>query len=443
MEQWVSDGRDIIRNRGLSLIPAGVEDQGFTIDLSDGLRGLLKRVTPHPTPSPKRTAVTQDMTGSAQQQLHTDPNANSATIDVPPQPPAKEFPVQYAECEIRYCYKDVTGNIVDVHCDIPMKKRSHGDPEGDDVIPTSSLVVSKDEIVDRDALLALMSTTSLDVVAGAGQVTQGMDEAIMQTSRGETTEWWLDPAFAFRENGFRSKLGSILADAPVYLQLTMVDFVNPMSSYERLQRGEELKGEANKKFGEYNQAVASSGGKQDCNHELFKEALRTYHRALTTIRKRYSFIPKPASTSSGEVAAAKADEASSSRDDNLNAVGSEPSAEEQQRLDTSLRSILLNNLAAMHYTVGNYSLAEGFVTRALQVAPRYDKALFRKALLLIHHQHNFDNAIGLLKQMIEDKIGDPAALESKIVEARVLQREYEAKSRVNAMSMMKGLTGTM
>jgi len=393
MEQWVSDGRDIVRNRGLSLIPAEAEDLGFTIDMSGGLRGLLMK-------KPATTSLPATITGE-----DALPKEDGDGVEVAKK---KEYPVQYAECEIRYTYTDTEGNIVDVHCEIPMMKNPNPNPEagGRDA-----------EVVCHEELSKLLSTTTLDVIAGAGQVTQGMDEAILQTARGETTEWWLDPAFAFRENGFRSKLGSILADAPVHLTLTMVDFTNPMSSYERLVKGEEVKNVANGLFKEY-MAVAAESGSHDPNLESFKEGLRAYHRGLTMIRKRYSFIPKPNPDPSDP---------------------EEPSPEEQLLKDTALRAVLLNNLATMHYTVGNYTLADSFVTRALQVSPKYDKALFRRALLLIHHQHNFQQASLLLNKMLEDGIGDAAVLSGKLLEIKSLKAAYEVKSKNNAKGMFKGV----
>eukprot|EP00164_Ancoracysta_twista_P017729 GFYU01030350.1.p1 GENE.GFYU01030350.1~~GFYU01030350.1.p1 ORF type:complete len:179 (-),score=11.76 GFYU01030350.1:14-550(-) len=167
-------------------------------------------------------------------------------------------------------------------------------------------------------------------------------------------------------------------------------------------------------------AAEKNGGvfHHDANSEGFKEGLRAYHRGLTMIRKRYSFIPKPNPDPSDP---------------------EEPSPEEQLIKDTNLRAVLLNNLATMHYTVGNYTLSDSFVSRALQVSPKYDKALFRRALLLIHHQHNFQQASLLLNKMLEDGIGDAAVLNAKLIEIKSLKAAYEFKSRNNAKGMFKGV----
>jgi tetratricopeptide (TPR) repeat protein len=45
-----------------------------------------------------------------------------------------------------------------------------------------------------------------------------------------------------------------------------------------------------------------------------------------------------------------------------------------------LNLILLTNIAASHYNLGNFPLAENFSSQVLKLKPKHFKALYRRAL---------------------------------------------------------------
>lgn len=303
MEQWVCDGRTVIRDRGCSLIPKDVETADFE-DLS-GCRGLLKKIVKE---------------GNG------------------------EKPRMYAECSCAYKYCDPEGRVVDC-----------SDDDG-----------------------------PLEVLLGAGQVTQGFDEGLASMKAGEIATFWLDPAFAFRENGLRTKFGGVSPDTPVMLTLELLSFDNPMNAQQKLSKGKELKEAANAKF---------------CSGDV-DGALRGYHDALRKVGA--TFTPT-------------ADEAKRLSSEELDIL---------RRDDKVLRSVLFNNIATCWYEKDDNTKCLHFVEKSLLQQPTYAKALFRKALVF-EKQCNFDAAIAILRRMEEESIGAAS-------EVTALRSKLEAKNTVQS-----------
>lgn len=284
MEQWVSDGRTIVQDRGSSLIPPGVEDDGF-VDVSGGFRGLLKR---------------QVQVGSG------------------------DVPKIYAECHCAYTYWTVRGEVADQ--------------------------ATEDE--------------PLEVVVGAGQVSQGFDEGLAAMKEGEVSQFWLDPAFAFRENGMRcskNEWDAVGPDEPVRLEVRLLRFMNPMNSKEKLESATQFKDEGNSFF-----------QKQD-----FEKALLRYHSAL---RRLGTALLRP--------------------DKNM-------TVEESDALcaaDKSLRATLNSNIAACWFARGDLVKCLAFCQKALLIDKRHAKSLFRKALVL-EKRCEFEAAVEILQRMLNEKIG--------------------------------------
>lgn len=296
MEQWVCDGRSIIVDRGVSLIPRGVEAEGFAEDLSNGHRGLLK----------KRLSAG-----------------------------AGERPQLYAECHCCYRYMTTSGAVAD---------ESSGE--------------------------------TLEVLLGAGQVTQGFDEALASMCAGEEAIYWLDPAFAFRENGLRSSHGSVMPDEPVQLWLKLVEFYNPMTAAQKIARCRELKESGNTCF----------------NSGNYEQAIQLFHNAL---RKLGTTLIVPESE---------------------RATMSALELDELRSVDKHLRVILNTNLAASWFLRGDNDKCLQFCDKALRLDPCHAKALFRKALVL-ERRLEFDECIALLDTVAASNPG--AAHDALVVKQRV------------------------
>jgi hypothetical protein len=284
MEQWVSDGRTIIQDRGSSLIPPGVEDDGF-VDVSGGVRGLLKR---------------------------------------PIQPGVGDAPKTYAECHCAYTYWTVRGEVAD--------QATEEEP--------------------------------LEVIVGAGQVSQGFDEGLAAMREGEVAQFWLDPAFAFRENGMRCSQNGwdkVGPDEPVRLEVRLLRFMNPMNSKEKLVCATQFKDEGNAAF-----------QKQD-----FEKALLRYHSALRRLGTA-GLRPDKAMTV----------------DEGASLVAS----------DRTLRATVNSNIAACWFARGDLGRCLTFCQKALVIDKNHPKSLFRKALVL-EKRCEFDAAAEILQRMLDEKLG--------------------------------------
>lgn len=229
----------------------------------------------------------------------------------------------------------------------------------------------------------------LEVVVGAGQVTQGFDEGLLSMRAGETAEFWLDPAFAFRENGCRGatttretdqKRGNIEPDACVRLRLTLCSYDNPMDALQTLEKIDQLKEKGNLAFRE----------------QKWDVALRQYHAAL-----RHASTGQVWSSSSSS-------SASSSSSGSLL----------QRRSDVA--SVLCSNIAAVWFAKGDLSVTLQFVQRALRWNPDNAKALFR-SVLVNERRLEFAEAMKVLETMRLKKLGDAPALDE--VEARMRQKD--------------------
>lgn len=240
-----------------------------------------------------------------------------------------ETPLMYATCQCHYTYTDVDGDVVD---------------ESEKDFP-------------------------LDVVVGAGQVTQGFDEGLLTMRQGEEAELWLDPAFAFRENGMRGSVAgrAIQPDAPVLLRIHLISFDNPMNDEETL-----LKVDCLKALG--NEAVQS---------EQWEVALRHYHNALRLV-----------TTASSSVA------------------GSGVPNYKQKRAEVS--SVLCSNIALVWFQRNEMNITLQFVTRALRYNPRNAKALFRRALVQ-ERRLEFHTALQTIEEMRSLGVGDAVALEEMVL----------------------------
>lgn len=309
MEQWVSDGRTIIQDRGSSLIPQDAEAQGF-VDISGGMRGLMKRQV---------------------------------------QPGTGQSPHTYAECLCSYSYWTIRGELADC-------------------------------VPPEDAL---------EVVVGAGQVTQGFDEAFSAMQAGEIAQFWLDPAFAFRENGMRcsrQEWDVVGPDEPVRLELHLLRFLNPMNSSEKLANAHILKDEGNSLF----------------QSKEYEKAIASYHNAL---RRLGTAMLRPDQGMTSEEAHALTS------------------------TDRALRSTIHSNIAACWYSLEDFEKCLSFCERSLKLNSSNAKSLFRKALVM-EKRCEFDACMELLDAMLKGGLGvaDEIAATRRRVEACNAIQTMEQKS---------------
>lgn len=477
MEQWVLDGRDIIRDRGFSRVPTFAEEDGYTFDASGGLRGMLKKM--------KRPASTSTST------VHADPEADGVAAAEPSDTAnsviinyAKGLPQLYAECEVDYVYR-FNGRIVDSN------KEAEAAADLAAQIEREGAEAAKmrrwQEDLDRQTAAAIAAASSatteggsaaqqqqqqqptasephapfptpaavpkaspyypLDLVVGAGQVTQAMDEALLSMYEGEETEWWLDPAFAFRDHGLRTKFGSIPADAAIQMTVRLIRFNNPMSSFERIGHATKLKDEANailqkalarsaveaeaeeaakmKGAGGSASAVESEGpaaeekagdAAETTAAALFQAAVLAYNNALTKMGNTFVFKKKAppldeeqqrlqrarrgdaeAEAEAEEGAAVKLSTAVAAA--TSQSAVAEPPREAQIALDAHLRAVLLTNLSLCWFRRGDLARSTDYCDRALRHRPNYGKAVYRKALIE-ERRCNFDEAVALLEGLL-------------------------------------------
>jgi hypothetical protein len=279
MEQWMLDGRTAVGDRGRSLVPAIAEQLGFTADLTGGLRGIMKRVT----------------------------RAGDASSG---------HPQQYAECTVHFQYR-------------PSVELAADDAKAwEEAYLNTPVVDGSDE-----------SGVPLEVVAGAGQVAQGLDEALVTMNVGEVSDLWLDPAFAFRDNSLRTSRGLIPAGMPVLLRLELVSFENPLSPRSRI-------------------AVANDRHKSAGNERFrqgdFEGAMQHYARALKTLGSAIvcgSGLPP----------------------------GERPALVERDR---ATRLAVLGNLSACAFQLGQLEKARQSIDRALKIDPFHTKSVLRKVAIL-------------------------------------------------------------
>lgn len=495
------DGRDTIRDRGFSRVPNYVEEDGY-VDTTGGLRGMLKltkknnkggengKSTSKPDEISERHVDPEQPTVSA-----TSNQASTSGINY-----TKGLPQLYAECEVDYEYR-FNGRIVDTNKEqlaldmlIEQLKKEEKEAEsrkalememdklsaatvakenGEGTVLTAS--DKKDRTFDAESISKLMAegTTAyptptkipsisayypLDLVLGAGQVTQAMDEALLGMYEGEETEWWLDPAFAFRNHGLRTKFGSIPADAAIQMKVKLLRFVNPMSSHERILFGTKLKDEANVILQKAMKAASdeasvettapgttaqppASSSPQDKNgslsDSLFHQAILAYNTALTKLGKTFIY-KKAIPLQKGQLTQ---DSASTANDI------PEKTHEEQKVLDANLRAIIFTNLAMCWFKRADFVRSAEYADRALKCNPHYTKALFRKALIE-ERRCNFEEAILLLEKivsLVENKTATDAAtvnvaeIKDKIQAVKAVSaRQSEAQRRTYQGMFGKG-----
>jgi hypothetical protein len=253
-----------------------------------------------------------------------------------------ETPSVYAECVVAYSYIQENGSVVDCS------------PE----------------------------TEPLTVAVGAGEVTQGFDEALLSMACGEEAEFWLDPAFAFRENGLRTPLGSIPPNSPLLLRLRLVRFENPLTSAQKIDAAISRR---------------ESGAEKFRLHDI-EGAISCFMDGLRSMGPK---IVADATLSAGDAAALS------------------------QR-DAELRIALLTNLATCWFLKEENEQSWGYCVKALQIDPRCAKALFRQALIE-EKRENTEQALALLQKMIDEQIGDIEQVEAAL--ARIKQTQFIQKQR--------------
>lgn len=223
MEQWVQDGRDIIRRRTFSFIPPTAEDDGFREDLTQGLRGILRKV------------------GSSSLQPH-DP---------------AEHPKVYAECRVAYSvtYKDI---VVDEQTEAePMEFVAGG----------GQVMQGMEEGV---LTMAVGETAEFLLDPGFAYRDRGFRPKAVSshTAPGVANDDFMVPP-----------------DAVVTLKLKLLSFENPLSPEEKLQRGAKLKAEGNDHFAaqqfgaaikKYREALSRIGSFAPSKHPVMIEQ----HQAL-------------------------------------------------------------------------------------------------------------------------------------------------------------------
>lgn len=211
----------------------------------------------------------------------------------------------------------------------------------------------------------------LEVVAGAGQVTQGFDELLLSMRRGERVEAWLDPAFAFRDHGFHGSRGSIHAHQPVRLALELLAFENPLTTLLRVERATQLKNDGNARF---------SAGDVD-------GAMGLYQRALDRLGRSYEFVGPPEER---EVAKAR---------------------------DTDIRCVVLNNIATCWFRRDENAKCLMYVGRVLALQPMHAKALYRRAMVHARRM-DFDAALRDLELLQREGLGVRDEVEAAIADVR-------------------------
>jgi hypothetical protein len=214
-----------------------------------------------------------------------------------------------------------------------------------------------------------------EFVAGAGVVPQAAEEAVLTMTEGRSAVFLCDPACAFRDNGLArpSVEGKrVPADVVVTLRLTLHSFLNPMSDSEKLAKTTELKDKGNALIAEKD----------------FAAAARTYQAALHRL-------------SSG-VAAGSAE--------------TPIDAAETRRQLRAMKVTLLHNLAVATLSQDAISariagVAAGHCTRALAIDPDHAKSRYRRALCLAQ-QREWSKALEDLQYLSSRGLGDADAIDA-------------------------------
>lgn len=129
------------------------------------------------------------------------------------------------------------------------------------------------------------TSQGLEFVAGAGTVPQALEESVLGLDVGGVGVFLCDPAFAFREDGFarpsvRGKM--VPPDAVVTLFVKLESFENPMHPARRVELATQLKQQGNEaiRLGDFKQAVIfyrealdrlSAGGAPEADVKLSAE----------------------------------------------------------------------------------------------------------------------------------------------------------------------------
>eukprot|EP00672_Neobodo_designis_P018102 CAMPEP_0174854836 /NCGR_PEP_ID=MMETSP1114-20130205/31976_1 /TAXON_ID=312471 /ORGANISM="Neobodo designis, Strain CCAP 1951/1" /LENGTH=372 /DNA_ID=CAMNT_0016089547 /DNA_START=38 /DNA_END=1156 /DNA_ORIENTATION=- len=215
-----------------------------------------------------------------------------------------------------------------------------------------------------------------EFVAGAGVVPQAAEEAVLSMTEGRTATFLCDPACAFRDNGLArpSVPGKrVPADAVVTLRVTLHRFQNPITDAEKLARVTALKDEGNA-------LIAAKD---------FPAAVKAYQAALHRL-------------SSGVAAGSGATDAAHT---------------EQIRAQLrAMKVTLLHNLAVATVSQDSISaqvasVAAGHCTRALAIDPDHAKSRFRRALCLAQ-QRKWPDALDDLQYLASRNLGDAAAIDA-------------------------------
>eukprot|EP00760_Papus_ankaliazontas_P028519 PhM_4_TR3755/c0_g1_i1/m.62711 len=233
MEQWIVDGRDLIRKRhdALSQVtPATLEradevvlassfcsgsdsstSSGNWNDIS-GVKGLYKRI------------------------LHEGGGGD-------------DKPKIYAEATVKYAYYNRDGVLIDTHGD-------YG---------------------------------AMDFVCGGGAVTQALEEGVLSMVAGEVAAFVLDPAFGFRDEGLVTKAGRIGVDETALLIVELVEFENPMTDLQKCDRAEVLKQRGNEflKKDDLSEAIAQY------TKALYKLGRHGYKGSDDDVRRRNTEVRVP------------------------------------------------------------------------------------------------------------------------------------------------------
>lgn len=285
-------------------------------------------------------------------------------------------------------------------------------------LPYATCYVGYQYIHNGEVIDEQPSSNPMEVVVGAGYVTQGFDEALLSMFRGEKSIFWLDQEFAFRENGLVGSNASLPSNTPVQLMIELINFENPVSPEEKLKRATLLKDEGN--------ALLNSGKNE--------EAVTKYKLALNTVNG--PFAPVPHQRGSVKLHNSTPVKPNESCDGEQEAAPQPQTEAQLNAKRDELRAILHTNLAVCYFQAHDNERCLTSCSTALMYNPKYAKALARRALLY-RRSGQFSLAMETLNQMLVDRIGDPLEIQ-RLIEGTLHEKNRENLDEVARYKQMFG-----
>jgi hypothetical protein len=347
MEQWIVDGRSLVRQRD----PAKF----------DRVEADVKRVLAEV--APELRCFTSKLLQPGQCRFAGDGNGLEFAFDCDEEGRANATGVWHRGTDLTGVFGIIRSGAAG---------DAAGDAEGQCPNPYAECTADimwffKGELVDE--------LRDFTFVAGAGVVPQAAEEGVLGMASGSRATFACDPGFAFREGLPRPSVAgkAVPPEAVVTLHMHLKRITNPLTPAEKLALATQLKDEGNRLIAERD----------------WHAAIGAYQRALDRI------------ASGGVSADAGSDDAE---------AAARVQRETRALKVSVLHNMAVATMSADSITSAAAERAAGYCTRALQIDPDHAKARYRRAMCLAQSRE-WAKALDDLNTLQTKQLGDASAIE--------------------------------